>query len=79
MNWNTEQMWKQLSDQSVRPWHEANDESHAHWNRGDGKWWTDGPLGAGVYIVKNDGWFPPKSGWMASDRDCEPLPEVTPL
>jgi hypothetical protein len=78
MNWNTEQMWKQLSDQS-RPWYEADNESYVYWNRGDGKWWIDGPSGAGVYIVKNDGWFPPKSGWIALDRDYEPIPEVTPL
>lgn len=78
MNWDTEQTWKQLSDQA-RPWYEAENESYVYWNRGDGKWWIDGPSGAGIFIVKNDGWFPPKSGWMALDSDYEPLPKVTPL
>jgi hypothetical protein len=78
MNWNTEQMWTQLSDQ-CRPWYEAENESYVYWNRGDGKWWIDGPSGAGIFIVKNDGWFPPKSGWIALDSDYEPLPEVTPI
>ena len=78
MNWNTEQMWKQLSDQS-RPWYEAENESYVYWNRGDGKWWIDGPSGAGIYIVKNDALFPPKIGWIALDKDYEPIPEVTTL
>jgi hypothetical protein len=75
MNWDTAQMWNQLSDQR-RPWYEAENESYVYWNKGDGKWWIDGPSGAGVYIVKNAGWVPPKSGWISLDSDYQPVPTV---
>lgn len=75
MRWDTQQMWHQLSDLQ-RPWYESENESYIYWNKGDGKWWIDGPSGAGVYIVKNGGWNPPKHGWMALDKDYEPLPSV---
>ena len=78
MNWDTEQMWKQLSDQS-RPWYEAENESYIYWNRGDGKFWIDGPSGAGVYIVKNDGLTPPSEGWVSLSNDYEPAPTVSSL
>mmetsp|Transcript_946 Transcript_946/g.1365 ORF Transcript_946/g.1365 Transcript_946/m.1365 type:complete len:129 (+) Transcript_946:380-766(+) len=75
MNWDTEQMWKQLSDQS-KPWYESENESYIYWNRGDGKLWIDGPSGSGVYIAKNDGWTPPKSGWVSLSYEYEPTPTV---
>lgn len=82
MNWDTNQMWNQLSDPNV-PWFEAQNESYIYWNKGDGKWWIDGPSGAGVYIVprnsKND-MFPPKDGWISLRPNYEPPPtvEITP-
>ena len=75
MKWDTVQLWNQLSD-NKRPWYEAENESYVYWNRVDGKWWIDGPSGAGVYIVKHDGWVPPKNGWVALDLDYSPVPTV---
>lgn len=78
MKWDTVQLWNQLSD-NKRPWYEAENESYVYWNRVDGKWWIDGPSGAGVYIVKHDGWVPPKNGWVALDLDYSPVPTVAAL
>lgn len=76
MNWDTEQLWQHLSDQK-RPWfmHTDND-SYIYWNKGDGKWWIDGPTGAGAYIVRNDGWSPPRDGWYALSHKYNPVPTV---
>ena len=75
MNWDTKQTWDRLSDPQ-RPWFEAENESYIYWNKADGKWWIDGPSGAGVYIVKNDQRIPPRKGWIALDRTYEPIPNV---
>ena len=75
MSWNTEKLWKQLSDQQ-RPWYEAENESYIYWNKGDGKWWIDEPSGGGVYIVKNDDTLPPKNGWISLSTKYNPLPLV---
>ena len=75
MNWNTEQMWNQLAQSNLQ-WFEADNKSYIYWNKGDGKWWIDGPSGAGVYIVKNDAILPPKSGWISLSEDYDPTPTV---
>ena len=75
MNWNTQQMWNQLSDQT-RTWYESENDSYIYWNKGDGKYWIDGPSGAGIYIVKDSGQLPPKTGWISLDTSYEPLPTV---
>jgi len=75
MNWNTQQMWNQLSDSS-RPWYEAENDSYIYWNKGDGKYWIDGPSGAGIYIVKDSSELPPKTGWISLDKSYEPIPTV---
>eukprot|EP00957_Ditylum_brightwellii_P017557 1322699-Ditylum_brightwellii.AAC.1 len=51
-------MWKRLSD-GERPWFESENKSYIYWNRGDGKWWMDGPSGSCVYIVKSNDRLPP--------------------
>ncbi len=76
MNWDTEQMWNQLSDPN-RSWYELEENgSYMYYNRGDSHWWMDGPSGAGVYIVKSDGLTPPSSGWKSLHGDFEPIPKV---
>ena len=75
MNWDTAAMWQRLSD-GKRPWFEAENGSYIYWNRGDGKWWIDGPSGAGVYIAFDDGETPPEDGWMALPGAKQPLPMV---
>ena len=75
MNWDTEQMWKQLTEKG-RSWYEADNQSYVYWNKGDGKWWIDGPSGAGGYIVKSNGELPPRSGWVALSSDYNPVPIV---
>ena len=81
MNWDTEQMWKNLSDQKTAWFEQSDNESYIYWNRGDGKWWMDGPSGAGVYIVPDPNLvvgngLPPTSGWVALSSDFNPVPEV---
>eukprot|EP00816_Leptocylindrus_hargravesii_P004454 CAMPEP_0196815694 /NCGR_PEP_ID=MMETSP1362-20130617/51281_1 /TAXON_ID=163516 /ORGANISM="Leptocylindrus danicus, Strain CCMP1856" /LENGTH=121 /DNA_ID=CAMNT_0042192743 /DNA_START=170 /DNA_END=535 /DNA_ORIENTATION=+ len=73
--WNTQGMWDQLSD-GTSPWFEADNESYIYWNRGNKKWWIDGPSGAGLYT--NDAYteLPPPSGWVALAGAKEPLPNV---
>eukprot|EP01063_Lacrimia_lanifica_P035781 TRINITY_DN6909_c0_g4_i1.p1 TRINITY_DN6909_c0_g4~~TRINITY_DN6909_c0_g4_i1.p1 ORF type:complete len:124 (+),score=20.28 TRINITY_DN6909_c0_g4_i1:139-510(+) len=78
MGWDTPQMWAQLSD-GRRPWFEAENESYIYWNRGDGKWWIDGPSGAGVYIVPSNAPVPPGSGWQPLAPEYAPLPSVEAL
>lgn len=77
MNWDTDSMWKQLSDRQ-RPWYEAENESYIYWNRGDGKWWIDAPSGDGVYIVEDSGIVPPEGGWvsLSGDDDAAPIVNV---
>mmetsp|Transcript_8575 Transcript_8575/g.11342 ORF Transcript_8575/g.11342 Transcript_8575/m.11342 type:complete len:127 (-) Transcript_8575:184-564(-) len=77
MNWDTNQMWKRLSD-GERPWFENENESYIYWNRGDGKWWMDGPSGSGVYIVKSNDRLPPRMGWVSlgSGSEYNPSPVV---
>jgi len=77
MNWDTQQMWNQLSDPSRHWFLSEQNDSYIYWNRGDGKWWIDGPSGAGIYIIKNNDELPPKYGWIALDREYEPLPTVS--
>jgi len=50
--------------------------SYIYWNRSDGRWWMDGPSGAGLYIVKNSNDLPPTSGWQALRGSKAPLPEI---
>jgi len=73
--WDSEKMWLQLSDQAT-PWYEAENGSYIYWNRGDGKWWIDGPDGKGVYIVKAPNDVVPSSGWQALPGAPSPLPTV---
>ena len=75
MRWDTQMLWNQLADKNV-PWYEAPNESYIYRNKGDGKWWIDGPSGAGVYIAKSDELLPPKRGWVALSSDYEPLPII---
>ena len=38
MNWNTRQMWNQLSDSSMLWFKSDENDSYIYWNKGDGKW-----------------------------------------
>ena len=76
MKWNTQQMWNQLSDSSIRWFKSDENDSYIYWNKGDGKWWIDGPSGAGVYIVKDNGILPPSNGWISLQSEFDPIPTV---
>ena len=76
MNWDTQRTWNQLSSRKRHWFLSEENDSYVYWNKGDGKWWIDGPDGAGIYIVKNDAEFPPNIGWMALDKEYEPCPIV---
>ncbi|GAB5365521.1 hypothetical protein AAMO2058_001065400 [Amorphochlora amoebiformis] len=75
MFWEPKEMWEELSDQK-RLWFEAENGSYIYWNKSDGRWWIDGPSGAGVYIVADKGEFPPSDGWKALQGSRKPLPTV---
>mmetsp|Transcript_35054 Transcript_35054/g.49021 ORF Transcript_35054/g.49021 Transcript_35054/m.49021 type:complete len:215 (+) Transcript_35054:132-776(+) len=75
MMWDPSSTWNELSDQK-KLWFEAENGSYIYWNRSDGRWWMDGPSGAGLYIVKNSNDLPPTSGWQALRGSKAPLPEI---
>ena len=45
-------MWTKLNGDSSIWFAHSQNESYIYWNKGDQKWWIDGPLEAGVYIAK---------------------------
>lgn len=63
-SWDSQQMWRQLSDQQT-PWFEAANGAYIYWNRGDGQWWIDAPNGLGVYVTKAPNTLPPSQGWSS--------------
>jgi hypothetical protein len=73
--WDATKMWLRLSDQK-RVWYEADNGSYIYWNKGDGKWWLDGPSGAGLYIVEDSGKTPPVKGWGRLRGAKLPLPTL---
>ena len=75
MGWASDKMWLRLSDQ-LRPWWESDNGSYLYWNQADGKWWLDGPSGAGVYIVLDSSQTPPADGWQPLPGALLPLPQV---
>ncbi|CAE8607093.1 unnamed protein product, partial [Polarella glacialis] len=75
MNWESEKMWLQLSNQKT-PWYEAQNGAYIYWNKGDGQWWIDAPDGKGVYVAKASADSMPTSGWKALPGAPEPLPQV---
>ena len=79
MGWDSHAMWAKLYDTST-PWfiHRDND-SYIYRNKGDGRWWIDGPSGAGVYIVPSRDKVPPSSAWVALTQQYLPLPQVSVL
>ena len=66
MNWDTQSMWTKLNgiDPNANIWfaHSEND-SYIYYNKGDGKWWIDGPDGEGVWIIDGPSHAPPAHGW----------------
>ena len=67
MDWDTQSMWTKLNglDTSTNNiWfaHTEND-SYIYHNKGDGKWWIDGPDGKGVWIIEGPSHAPPAHGW----------------
>jgi len=66
MNWDTQSMWTKLNgiDPNANIWfaHSEND-SYIYYNKGDGKWWIDGPNGEGVWIIDGPSHAPPAHGW----------------
>lgn len=73
--WDSEEMWKQLSNQKT-PWYEAENGSYIYWNKGDGQWWIDAPDGKGVYVAKAPDSTPPAKGWVSLPGAPAPLPVV---
>jgi hypothetical protein len=78
-------MWQQLSNQ-VTPWWELENESYIYFNKGDGKWWIDGPDGSGLYILRapegtpavGATTLPPREGWQLLHTAESPAPVVEP-
>jgi hypothetical protein len=66
MDWDTQSMWTKLNgvDPTANIWfaHSEND-SYIYYNKGDGKWWIDGPDGKGVWIIDGPSHAPPAHGW----------------
>lgn len=66
MDWDTQSMWTKLNgiDPSTNIWfaHTEND-SYIYHNKGDGKWWIDGPDGKGIWIIEGPSHAPPAHGW----------------
>lgn len=60
--WNTEEMWSKLNGDRTWFAHSQN-ESYIYWNKGDQKWWIDGPDGNGVWINLGPSHAPPSHGW----------------
>lgn len=64
--WETQKMWEKLNGQDPlqNMWfkHTEND-SYIYYNKGDSKWWIDGPDGKGVWIVEGPIHAPPAHGW----------------
>ena len=77
MGWNDTEMWARLSD-GRRPWFEAKNGSYIYWNT-EGRWWIDGPTGAGLYVCRSAQPLPvpdpgPDSSVDTSAASCwEPL------
>jgi len=75
--WNAEMMWEQLSDLRT-PWYLKEDDAYIYFNKGDGKWWLDHPLGHGLYIARGQGGenaVPPTDGWESLQEDYGQLPD----
>ena len=75
--WNTEQMWKQLTD-GKRPWYLKSDDAYIYYNI-DGRWWLDAPEGHGLYVAPcdlKDKNIPPSTGWEELQNEYLPLPSV---
>ena len=62
--WVTKDMWDKLNGDSIWFKHSQN-ESYIYWNKGDQKWWIDGPDGNGVWIVSGPSHAPPAHGWSS--------------
>lgn len=65
--WVTIDMWDKLGGGSLWFAHSEN-ESYIYWNKGDGKWWIDGPDGNGVWIVPGPSHAPPAHGWSSISK-----------
>ena len=77
MGWDSVAMWKQLYDETAPFYLRRENDAYIYRNKGDGRWWIDGPSGAGVYIVPSDDKLPPSSLWSALDDRHLPLPKVS--
>lgn len=77
MRWDTERMWERLAQPSSKvPWFEHATGSYIYFNHGDGRWWIDGPSGAGVYIVESGSGLPTGKGWTSLSGEYDPVPQV---
>ena len=76
-NWAPVATWHELSE-AGRTWFESANGSYFYWNRGDGRWWLDGPSGAGLYAALDRGKVPPQTGWTGVTRSVRsPMPVVS--
>jgi hypothetical protein len=68
--WDAQSTWSKLNGlELTNTWFaHIENESYVYHNRGDGKWWIDGPDGNGVWIVEGPTHAPPAHGWMHVTR-----------
>ena len=77
MGWDSVAMWKELYDDTAPFYLHRDNDSYIYRNKGDGRWWIDGPSGAGVYIISSRDKLPPSTSWSALDKAHLPLPKVS--
>ena len=59
-------MWTKINclDPSTNIWFaHCENNLFIYYNKGDGKWWIDGPNGKGVWIIEGPSHAPPAHGW----------------
>ena len=76
MGWDSDAMWRDLYDSDTPYYLHRENDSYIYRNKGDGRWWIDGPSGAGVYIIQSREKLPPPKSWTALDRAHLPVPKV---
>eukprot|EP00636_Phaeomonas_parva_P001759 CAMPEP_0118880436 /NCGR_PEP_ID=MMETSP1163-20130328/20015_1 /TAXON_ID=124430 /ORGANISM="Phaeomonas parva, Strain CCMP2877" /LENGTH=115 /DNA_ID=CAMNT_0006816845 /DNA_START=252 /DNA_END=599 /DNA_ORIENTATION=+ len=74
MGWEPKVTWEELSAGGA--WYEAPNKSYIYLHK-DGRYWMDGPTGAGEYAAADDGAGVPAAGWEPLGG-MEPMPTVAP-
>jgi len=76
MQWPASRMWKQLA--VPQDWFLHTDNDSYMYAHVDGRWWMDGPDGAGIYVapVVQGSKAPSREGWSALQVGVDPMPTV---